>query len=102
VFDVIIEIRRAYDNMIVMIGVVDDNLLKLNGTSINVHNSTNLAQHSGNLSSSMLWHARFGHINFDSIKIMKHKGIKWLPTIPRQLSHCDACILGKNNKQPFS
>jgi len=32
---------------------------------------------------------------------MKHKGIKGLPTIQRQLSQCDACILGKHSKQPF-
>ena len=32
-FDGIIEIRRAYDNVIVMTGVEDDKLLKLNGNS---------------------------------------------------------------------
>ena len=34
-FDGIIEIRRAYDNVIVMTGVEDNKLLKLNGTSSN-------------------------------------------------------------------
>jgi hypothetical protein len=24
-----------------------------------------------------------------------------MPTIPRKLKQCDACILGKHNKQPF-
>ena len=33
--------------------------------------------------------------------LMKQKGIKGLPTIPRQLSQCDAYILGKHNKHPF-
>ena len=32
---------------------------------------------------------------------MKYKGVQWTPTIPRQLSQCDACILGNKSKQPF-
>ena len=32
---------------------------------------------------------------------MKQKGVQGLPTIPRQLPQCDACILGKHSKQPF-
>ena len=35
-FDGIIEIRRAYDNVIVMTGVEDNKLLKLNGISSNI------------------------------------------------------------------
>ena len=97
-FDGIVEIRRAYGNVIVMTGVEDNKLLKLNGTSSNSHNSANLVQHNSNLSSSLLWHARFGHINYDSLRIMKQKGVQALPTIPRQLSTCDACILGKHSK----
>ena len=80
--DGIIEIRRAYDNVIVMTGVEDNKLLKLNGTSSNSQNSANLGQHNSNLSSNLLWHARFGHINYDSLIIMKHKGVKWIPTTP--------------------
>ena len=100
-FDGIIEIRRAYDNVTVMTGVEDRKLLKLNGISSNWQNSANLAQHNSNLSSILLWNARFGHINYDSLILMKHKGVQVIPTIPRQLSQCDACILGKHSKQPF-
>ena len=32
---------------------------------------------------------------------MKQKGFQGLPTIPRQLSQCDDCIIGKYIKQPF-
>ena len=32
---------------------------------------------------------------------MKHKGVQGIPTTPRQLSQCDACILGKHSKQHF-
>ena len=48
-FDGIIEIRRAYDNVIVMNGVEDNKLLKLIGTSSNSQNSANLVQHNSNL-----------------------------------------------------
>ena len=75
-FDGIIEIRRDYDNVIVMNGVEDNKLLKLNGTSSNSQNSANLRQHNSNLSSNLLWHARFGHINYDSLIIMKQKGVQ--------------------------
>ena len=94
-FDGIIEIRRYYDNVIVMNWVEDNALLKLNGTSSNSQNYANLAQHNSKLSSNLLIHTRFGHINYDILIIMKQKGVQGLPTIPRQLSQCDACILGK-------
>ena len=57
VFDGIIEIRKAYDHVVFMTGVEDDKLLKLKGTSSNAQNSAYLVQQSGNLSSSLLWHA---------------------------------------------
>ena len=69
--------------------------------SSNSQNSTNLVQHNSNLSSSLLWHARFGHISYDSVRIMKQKGVQGLPTIPLHLSQSDAFILGKHSKQHF-
>jgi transposase InsO family protein len=32
---------------------------------------------------------------------LRKNGAFGFPTIPRKLKHCDACILGKHNKQPF-
>ena len=32
---------------------------------------------------------------------MKKKGIKGLPTVPRNIIPCDACIIRKHCKQPF-
>ena len=86
-----------------MTSVEEGMLLKWNGTSsTNCHeNSILLAQQSDILSPSLLWHARLGHINYGSIKIMKNQGIKGLPTVPRKITLCDACILGKHCKQPF-
>lgn len=98
-FDGIIEIRRASDHVIVMTGVEDDKLLKLKGTSS--QHIANFSQHSDNFPSSLLWHARFGHISYDSLRLMKQQGIQGLPAIPRKLSQYDDYILGKHSKQLF-
>ena len=78
-FDGIIEIRRDDNNVIVMTGVEDEKLLYLKGTSSSSQNYTNFSQHGGNVSSSLLWHARFGHINYDSLIIMKKMEFKDFP-----------------------
>ena len=103
IFDGIIKIRRAFDHAVIMNDVEEGTLLKLNGTSSNNsrENYALLAQQSDILSPSLLWHARFGHINYGIIKIMKKKGIKGLLTILRNITPCDACIIGKHCKQPF-
>jgi len=93
-----VEIRKDYDNMLVMTGMEDGRLLKLNGTYAHTHNATYLSDHGeGIMSSSLLWHARFGHINYDSLCILRKNGVYGLPTIPRKLKQCDVCILGKMN-----
>ena len=33
--------------------------------------------------------------------MLKKNGVTGLPTIPRKLKRCDACILGKHNKSSF-
>jgi hypothetical protein len=55
----------------------------------------------GIMSNSLLWHAIFGHINYDSLRLMRNNGISGMSTIPRKLKQCDACILGKHRKHPF-
>jgi len=53
-------------------GWEDEKLLKLSVTSAQVHNSAYLTHHA--LSSSLLWHARFGHINYDSLRLFQNNG----------------------------
>jgi hypothetical protein len=97
-----VEIRKDFDNMLVMTGIEDGRLLKLNGTSAHTHIAAYLSPHdSGIIPSSLLWHARFGRINYDSVCLLRKNGVSDLPTIPRKLKQCDACILGKHSKQPF-
>jgi hypothetical protein len=63
-----VEIRKDYDNVLVMNEMEDGKLLKLNGTSSHTHIDAYLSHHdSGIIPFSILWKARFGHINYDNI-----------------------------------
>jgi len=53
------------------------------------------------LPSSIFWHARLGHLNFDDLRLLKKQGFSGLHTIPRNIAPYEACILGKHHKQPF-
>jgi hypothetical protein len=97
-----VEIQKDFDNMLVMTRMEDGRLLKLNGTISHTHTVAYLSHDdSGIMSSSILWDARFGHINYDSICLLRKNGVFGLPTIPRKLKQCDTCILGKHRKQSF-
>ena len=85
-----------------MTGIEEEILLKLQGTSARAHNFSYSSHYDeGTLPSSLLWHARFGHLNYDNLHLLKKNGVNNFPTIPRKLKQCDACILGKHSKQYF-
>ena len=85
-----------------MTGYEDGKLLKLKGSFARVQNYAYLSQHGeGNLSSSLLRHVRFGHLNYNSLRLLRKNGFFGFPTIPNNMNKCDACILGKYSKQPF-
>src|ERR1043165_5730093 len=49
-----------------------------------------------------LWHARMGHVNFDSLRQLSTKGMaRGLPKIQHPSQVCDACITGKQSRLPF-
>ncbi|KAK1419234.1 hypothetical protein QVD17_28397 [Tagetes erecta] len=49
-----------------------------------------------------LWHARLGHVNFDSMKQMVEKNmVVGMPKIDGENQICDACLVGKQTRQPF-
>jgi hypothetical protein len=73
-----VEIRKAYDNMVVMTGVEDGRLLKLKGTFYHVQNYPYLSHHDeGKITSSLLWHPIFGHINYESLHFLKKYWCLW-------------------------
>ena len=97
-----VEIQKDYDNMVFMTGMEDGRPFKHKGTSTHTQNVAYLSHHGESIMSySLLWNARFGHINYDSLCLLRKNGVFFLPPIPKKLKQCDACILGKHKKQPF-
>ena len=97
-FDGIVEIRKSSDNQVIMTGYEDGKLLKLKGSSARIQNYAYLSEHGeGNMSSSSLWHARFGHLNYNNLRLLRKNGVFGFPTIPKEKNKCDACILGKHS-----
>jgi hypothetical protein len=69
---------------------------------LHIHIVAYLSHHdSGIRPSSLLWHATFGHINYESLCLLKNNGVYGMSTISRKLKQCVACILGNHRKQPF-
>jgi hypothetical protein len=59
-----------------------------------------LVAHTGE--NSWCWHARFGHVNFTSLKKMGSDGlVHGLPELDQTEQLCEACLAGKHHKAPF-
>ena len=51
---------------------------------------------------SNLWHLRYGHLNFEALKLMeKKKMVVGLPKIDAPNNLCDVCIVGKQQRESF-
>ena len=51
---------------------------------------------------SWIWHMRFGHLNFDSLKDLgRKKMVKGIPAIDHPAQLCEACLLGKHSRKSF-
>ncbi|KAK3017837.1 hypothetical protein RJ639_003347 [Escallonia herrerae] len=51
---------------------------------------------------SWLWHERFGHLNFQGLKLLfQKKLVQGLPTIEDKHGICEGCTLGKHHRRPF-
>lgn len=49
-----------------------------------------------------LWHKRFGHVNFDSLKLLSQKKmVRGLPEISSPKEICEPCVIGKKCKESF-
>ncbi|KAI3734276.1 hypothetical protein L6452_13741 [Arctium lappa] len=52
---------------------------------------------------SLLWHLRYGHMNYDSLTHMYKQGmVRGLPNITKVDHVCEPCTLGKHTRDPFS
>jgi hypothetical protein len=79
-----VEIRKDSNNMLVMTGMEDGIFLKFNGTSSHTHIVAYLSHHDSCIMLySLLCHSKFGHINYDSLHLLRKNGVFYFPTIPR-------------------
>nr|GEW99430.1 zinc finger, CCHC-type [Tanacetum cinerariifolium] len=50
-----------------------------------------------------LWHARLGHLNFESLKSMAQRDlVRRIPTVKHTIQICDVCLIEKHIRAPFS
>eukprot|EP00268_Persea_americana_P062182 TRINITY_DN79513_c0_g1_i1.p1 TRINITY_DN79513_c0_g1~~TRINITY_DN79513_c0_g1_i1.p1 ORF type:complete len:107 (-),score=13.64 TRINITY_DN79513_c0_g1_i1:97-417(-) len=48
------------------------------------------------------WHLRFGHLYFNGLKLLSTANmVHGLPTVKRPEQVCEACALGKQQRNPF-
>jgi len=88
--------------MVFMIAWEDEKLLKLKGTFAQAYNFSYHSHHDeGTVSYSLMWNARFKHINYDTLFILKKNGVSSFPSIPMNLKQCDEFILGKHSKNHY-
>ena len=53
-------------------------------------------------STSCLWHLRFGHLNFDGLKLLEKKSmVRGLPFINHPEQFCEDCLLDKHHQSNF-
>eukprot|EP00253_Pinus_taeda_P034545 PITA_34545 len=75
-FDVKLEVRTTSDHSLVMRGIEEERFLKMQGTSARAqHFPYNSYHEEGILPSSLLRHARLGHLNYDSLYLLKKNGV---------------------------
>jgi len=88
--------------MVVMTRVANEILLELKATFNHIQKFTYLFHlNEGKFPSSLIWHTRFGHVNYNILHLLKNNGVSILPNILKKFKKCIACILEKHIKQPF-
>ena len=64
--------------------------------------STNISMRA-TIDDSWLWHRRFGHFHTQALKLLHEKNMmKGLPCLDENNEACEACLLEKQYKLPFS
>ncbi|TXG54509.1 hypothetical protein EZV62_019765 [Acer yangbiense] len=70
--------------------------------SIDLHCGAIMALKSEVVQDTWLWHKRFCHLNFNGLKLLKHKNmVKGLSEIESVADTCEGCIMGKQHRISF-
>jgi hypothetical protein len=60
------------------------------------------AQNASTMNETMVWRTRFGHLPFQSLRLLqKNSMVKGLPIFKEQIPPCESCILGKHKRTSF-
>jgi hypothetical protein len=100
--DGLVKINSIKQNMkTVMTSYKYGKLLRKKGTVIPRHSDL-VGTISTCISPIILWHVRYGHINFESLSRLKKQGmVKGIPTFKKENTKCEACIYGKQSRESF-
>lgn len=67
-----------------------------------IETSEPICMHASISDPAWLWHARLGHLNFQSLKLMADRGMVYgLPKINHPTQVCDCCLIAKQARLPF-
>ena len=62
----------------------------------------NFAFKTEKIDEAYLWHLRYGHLNYNGLKLLKDKNMAvGLPPIAKLNQVCEGCIYGKMHRLPF-
>ncbi|BBH09623.1 ADP glucose pyrophosphorylase large subunit 1 [Prunus dulcis] len=90
-------IRDKYNSLITKVQMSGDNMFSLNIKYESFACLSALIK-----DSSWLWHLRYGHLSFNTLSLMgKQHMVRGLPTIQHQTQVCEACVLGKHQRNSF-
>lgn len=98
---------RMKDNFLTMHDADNCLLMKVQRTSnrlykIKLQIGVPICLHSRLSEDAWRWHARLGHINFESMKKMSKKGlVKGLPKLDHENQLCESCLVGKQTRKSF-
>jgi hypothetical protein len=89
-----------HDSSIIAVGEVDQESWFYKFTKFTDYDSYLLLTHAND--SSIVWHERFGHLNFIYMQRLSKQGmVKSFPDIHFSEGVCEGCILGKHTEQKF-
>lgn len=93
-------VLRIYDPSRCLLAKVIRNLARLYHLSLNIGRPVCLSARSTEM--AWLWHARFGHLGFSTLrKMATQQMVRGLPPLDQVDQVCDGCLIGKQRRASF-